>query len=161
MKNIARSYVWWPGLDVQTEAKVKSCIPCLSVKPSPLKCPLNPWIWPPKPWSRVHIDFAGPLYGKMYMIIIDTHSKWPEVFEMTSTTASKTIDVLRGVFATYGLPDEIVSDNGPQFIADEFHMFLKSNGVKHIRSAPYQSRYKWCCREIYPDLKEINHSREE
>ena len=98
---------------------------------------LNPWIWTPKPWSRVHIDFGGPLYGKMYMIIIDTHSKWPEVFEMTSTTAYKTIDVLRGVFATYGLPDQIVSNKGPQFIADQFQMFLKSNGLKHIRSAPY------------------------
>ena len=86
----------------------------------------------PKTRSRVHIDLAGPLYGKMYMIIIDAHSKWPEVFEMTSTTASKTIDVLRGVFATSGLPDQIVSDNGPQFIADEFQMFLKSNCVKHI-----------------------------
>ena len=118
MKSIARSYVWWPVLDAQIEAKVKSCVPCLSVKPSPPKCPLNPWIRPSKPWSRVHIDFAGPLYGTMYMVIIDTHSKWPEVLEMTSTTASKTIDVLRSVFATYGLPDQIVSDNSLQFIAD-------------------------------------------
>ena len=55
-----------------------------------------------------------------FMVIIDTHSKWPEVFEMTSTTASKTIDVLRSVFATYGLPDQ-------------FQMFLKSNCVKHIQ----------------------------
>ena len=59
------------------------------------------------------------------------------MFEITSTIASKTINVLHGVFAIYGLPDQIVSDNGLQFIADEFQMFLKSNGVKHIRSAPY------------------------
>ena len=137
MKSLARSYLWWPGLDADIESLTKSCLPCLSVKPSPPKSPLNPWIWPSKPWSRLHIDFAGPLYGRTYFIIVDAHSKWPEVFAMPSTTTSKTIEVLRLVFSTYGLPDQIVSDNGPQFTSEDFQMFLKNNGVKHIRSAPY------------------------
>lgn len=62
------------------------------------------------------MDFVGPLFGRTYFVIIDAHSKWPEVFEMSSTTATKTIDVLRHVFATHGLPDCVVSDNGPQFV---------------------------------------------
>ena len=81
--------------------------------------------------------FSGPLYGRTYLIIVDAHSKWPEVFAMPSTTTSKTIEVLRQLFSTYGLPDQIVSDNGPQFTSEDFQMFLKNNGVKHIRSAPY------------------------
>lgn len=54
---------------------------------------------------------------------------------MKSTTASSTIRVLRNLFSRYGLPMEVVSDNGPQFTADEFAMFLRENGIKHIRSA--------------------------
>ena len=67
----------------------------------------------------------------------DAHSKWLEVIDMSSTTASATIQQLRSLFASYGLPEQLVSDNGPQFVAEEFEYFLKSNGVKHIHSAPY------------------------
>ena len=80
MKAIARSYMWWPKLDADIESLAKSCLPCLSVKPARPKVPLNPWIWPAKPWSRIHIDLAGPLFGDMYFVIVDTHPKWPEVF---------------------------------------------------------------------------------
>ena len=56
---------------------------------------------------------------------------------MSSTTTVKTIAVLRHLFSAYGLPEQIVTDNGPQFISEEFRTFLRRNGVKHIRSAPY------------------------
>ncbi len=49
----------------------------------------------------------------MFFVIVDAHSKWPEVYEMSSTTAQKTVDVLRHVFATFGLPQQLVPDNGP------------------------------------------------
>ena len=83
------------------------------------------------------MDFAGPFAGKMFLIVVDAHSKWPEVHIMSSTTAAKTIAVLRELFARYGLPHQLVSDNGPQFAAEEFTMFLRVNGVKHIKYAPY------------------------
>ena len=47
---------------------------------------LHPWIWPAKPWQRIHIDFAGPFMEKMFFIVVDAHSKWPEVILMTSTS---------------------------------------------------------------------------
>ena len=56
---------------------------------------------------------------------------------MASTTSGSTIAMLRRVFAAYGLPEHLVSDNGPQFTSTEFREFLRSNGVKHIRTAPY------------------------
>ena len=153
MKAIARSHVWWPGVDSDIDTLVKSCEPCLSVKPSPPKSPLNPWLWPAKPWVRIHVDFAGPLYGKTYFIIVDAHSKWPEVFEMTSTTTSKTIDILRQVFAAYGLPDQLVSDNGPQFSSEEFQLFLKCNGIKHCRTAPYRPATNGAAERFVQTLK--------
>ena len=137
MKSIARSHVWWPGLDRNIEELAKSCLSCSKVKQAPPVAPLHPWLWPAKPWQRIHVDYAGPFLNKMFIIIIDAHSKWPEVYEMTTTTSKSTIDVLRHVFASHGLPLQLVSDNGPQFTSVEFAQFLRENGVKHIYSAPY------------------------
>ena len=137
MKSVARSYVWWPGIDKDIEDIAKSCLVCQSIKNVPQAAPLHPWTWPTKPWQRLHIDFVGPFLDINFLVVVDAHSKWPEVFEMSSTTSSKTIAVLRHLFAAYGLPEQIVSDNGPQFVSDEFKTFLQKNGVKHIRCAPY------------------------
>ena len=137
MKALARSYLWWPKLDKHLEDMVKSCTSCQSVKEAPPVAPLHPWIWPTKPWERIHVDFAGPYQNKMFLIVVDAHSKWPEVIQMSSTSAEQTVVVMRQLFATYGLPLQLVSDNGPQFTAVQFQHFLKGNGVKHIRCTPY------------------------
>jgi len=139
MKSIARSHVWWPQIDKQIEKLVKSCTACQENKNNPPTATLHPWSWPGRPWQRIHIDFAGPFQGSMFMIVVDAHSKWLEVFPMNCTTTEKTLQVLRNLFARYGLPDQLVSDNGPQFTSDEFQQCMKANGIKHIRSAPYHA----------------------
>ena len=73
----------------------------------------------------------------MYFIIVDAHSKRPEVITMSTTTSSQIIAELRRLFAAHGLPQQLVSDNGPQLIFDEFATFCKMNGIKHIRCSPY------------------------
>ena len=76
----------------------------------------------------------------MFLVVINSHSKWPEVVEMKSTSSTATILELRrmfATFATYGIPEQLVSDNGPQFISKEFEIFLCGNGVRHIRCARY------------------------
>ena len=80
MKAIAKSCVWWPGLDKEIEIIMVTCPACQAVKQAPAKAPLHPcMIWPTKPWQRLHIDFAGPFKGKTYLLLIDAHSKWPEI----------------------------------------------------------------------------------
>ena len=100
------------------------------------------------------MDFAGPLQGTMFLVTVDAHLKWPEVSMMSSTTVSKTMDVLRQMFAAYGLPDQIVSDNGPQFISDDFAKFTKMNGIKHIRSAPYHPASNGLVERFVQSLKQ-------
>ena len=73
----------------------------------------------------------------MFLLVVDVESKWIEVFPMSSTTASATIQALCFLFATHGLPEEVVLDNGPQFVAQEMKEFLKSNGIHHCLSLPY------------------------
>ena len=91
MKRVACSYVWWPNIDGHIENLVKSCPSCQSKQDAPPPAPLQPWSWTAKPWQRIHVDFAGPFLGKMFLLIVDAHSKWPEVYEMPSTTSSATI----------------------------------------------------------------------
>ena len=73
----------------------------------------------------------------MFLIIIDAYSKWLEVRIMNSTTSSAIITALRGVFAQFGLPSLIVTDNARNFTSAEFESFLSRNGIKHLSSPPY------------------------
>ena len=74
---------------------------------------------------------------QIYLVLIDLHLKWIEVFPVTSTTSTKTIECLRLCFATYGVPEQLVSDNGPQFTSDEFRQFVNTNGIKHTLVPAY------------------------
>jgi len=137
MKSLARSYVWWPGIDRDIENAVKSCPGCQLVQKAPALAPLHPWEWPSNPWERIHIDYAGPFMGSMFLVVVDAHSKWPEIFMTKGTTSAITVGVLRTLFARTGIPMQLVSDNAAYFVSEEFEGFMQANGIRHITSAPY------------------------
>ena len=125
-------------MDRELETAVKSCEQWQLHQKAPAEAPLHPWKWPGQPWSRLHIDqYAGPYQGHMYLVVIDAHSKWMDVHIMHRTTSAATIMKLREIFATYGLPETIVSNNGPNFTSTEFENFLAWNGIKHTTVSPY------------------------
>ena len=130
MKSFKRSYVWWPRMDTDLENKVKHCVICQRSRKKPPKVPMQPW-------SRIHVDHAGPVLGKTLLIIVDAYSKWIEVHIVPSTTSSAAIEKLRVTFATHRLPETLVSDNGPTFVSGEFEEFMRRNGIKHLTTAPY------------------------
>ena len=74
------------------------------------------------------------------MLVMDAYSKWPEVCMMESTTAETTIKKLQQIFATHGLPLQIVTNNGPQFVADKFQQFCLSRGIQYTTTTPYHPR---------------------
>ena len=137
MKTLARSIVYWPGLDIECENLVKNCTSCLESAKSPIKVPLKAWDVPQRVWERVHIDFAGPVNGVFYLVIVDALSKWPEVIPLTTITTGNTIRALSGVFSRYGNPETLVSDNGTQFTSEDFKVMCESRGINHLRIAPY------------------------
>lgn len=161
-KSLARSYIWWPGLDKEIEDMIKSCMSCQMTQVSPEKANLIPWNPTTKPWSRIHIDFAGPIHGQFLFIIIDSFSKWVEVFVTKTTTSDFTIRKLRETFSRYGLVDVIVSDNGRQFTSNDFRIFTENNQIKHIFTAPghpstngqAENFVKTVKKSIYANLKD-------
>lgn len=137
MKALARSHVWWPGIDEDIEKFVRLCSPCQMSRHSRPAAPVHPWEVPHAPWSRLHLDFAGPVQGNTFLILVDAYSKWLEVVHMTSTTTKALIKVLRRIFATHGIPDSIVSDNQTTFTSMELKEFAERNQIRLIRVAPY------------------------
>ena len=104
MKQLARGYVWWPNLNTQLENTVSCCEKCQAVQSTPAKAPLHPWQWPDRPWSHIHIDYAGLFLNKMFLVIIDAHSKWMEVIPVSNATTTVTVEKLLSVFTIHGLP---------------------------------------------------------
>nr|XP_039253281.1 uncharacterized protein K02A2.6-like [Styela clava] len=131
MKALARSYVWWPQLTNSIENRVKK------TQKMPANAELHMWEFPSNAWERIHVDFAGPFMDMMMSVVIDAYSKWAEVIPMRSITSQRTIEELRHIFARYGVCKQLVSDNGPTFTSEEFANFMKNNGIRHSRSAPF------------------------
>ena len=138
MKQLSRAHVWWPHIDHDIDLKVQSCTSCWEKRPSPVKTSLHPWEYARNPWERIHADFAGPVKGSYYLVVTDSYSKWLEVAKMKVITSSQTIKIMKKLFACWGVPHQLVTDNGTQFVSDEFQRFLKQNGVKHSTTAPYK-----------------------
>ena len=96
--------------------------------------------WPEgiKPYIKTaKVNNPGPLLGHMSLILVDAHSKWMEVKAVKTATSTTTIEHLRNIFATHGLPEMLVTDNASYFTSQEFQDFTKLNGIRHVTSAHY------------------------
>ena len=81
--------------------------------------------------------FRWTFYGPHVLILVDAYSKWIDVHLMQSISSANTIEKLCMVFATHGLPQKVVTDNGPSFTSEEFRAYMSSNGITHVTTAPY------------------------
>ncbi|GFN76539.1 Pol polyprotein [Plakobranchus ocellatus] len=118
---LAKTSVWWPNISSQIEEMVRQCNVCAKLRPN-VKEPLLPSSFPEHPWSRVAMDLFD-LHGKTYLLLVDYHSRWPEIRLLDRLSSAAIIARLKSIFATHGIPDVLVSDNGPQFASAEFRKF--------------------------------------
>jgi hypothetical protein len=137
MKALGRTVVWWPQMDREIEEVVQGCTACRERQRKPPQASLHVWSWPDRPWVRLHVDYASPFMGKTFFITIDAHSKWIEAQIVEAARAQTTVECLRSMFATHGLPEQVVSDNGSVFTSQDFKDFMDLNGIDHIRVSPY------------------------
>jgi transposase InsO family protein len=132
-----RTKVWFPGLDQAVEAAVRSCIPRQANSTRMEREGLHMSELPPGPWVNLSVDFCGPVpTGDYLLVITDEYSRYPIVEVVRTTSAESTINVLDRVFAMFGFPRKIKTDNGPPFSGHAWREFLESCGVKHRKVTP-------------------------
>ena len=131
MKSLMRSYVYWLKMDNDIMDIIKKCKVCALTAKAPLTI-FKPWPKTEQPWSRIHVDFAGPLEDFYYLIVVDSYSKWPEVLRYRRLSMGTTIGFLHELFAWLSVGDCVVSDNGSQFTSVKFKEFCEIFQIKHI-----------------------------
>ena len=109
------SSVWWPGVSKAIEHYVQNCPQCLKSHIPP-KEPLIISMLPNRPWKKVAADLFE-LNKSQYLLIVGYFSRYPEVFQLNSTTSFSIVKVLKVTFARHGVPSILFTDNGPQFIS--------------------------------------------
>ena len=122
MKALARSYVWWPNINVQLVELAKACSGCQQNQNMPTKAPSV---------GVGHYTMAKSRH-RLCRPISELH-----VFSGFRCAQQVEVEVLPDLFPRFGIPEQIVSDNGNQFVSEEFQAFVKSKGIHHITSAPY------------------------
>eukprot|EP00731_Ephydatia_muelleri_P006573 Em0003g821a len=88
------------GQDWEIEGVTSRCKGCRAVRQDPKLIPIHPWEFPEGPWRRVHVDFAGPMEGKQFLIVVDAFSKWPEVAVIDDVSTEKLLVDLRSIIAS-------------------------------------------------------------
>lgn len=134
-KQRAREILFWPGMGKEIEAMVSQCPTCNENRNSNTKQPLIPHEIPERPWAKVGADLFE-FKNANYLLCVDYYSKYPEIVKLPSLKSSATITALKSIFARHGIPDEVVSDNGPQFSSAEFTNFSKVWEFQHTTSSP-------------------------
>lgn len=110
IKAIARSHFLWSGMiDADIQECAKKCCGCMDHRNTPPEAPINSWEFPVKPWKKIHVDIACPFLVSMFQIVVDSHSKWSEVFMMNRTAAALFVEKLRFLFVMNGLPEDLIS----------------------------------------------------
>ena len=137
MNGLARFRVWWPGIDTDIEQMCTQCVECSQHSKDPPKSTLSVLDFPSKPWQRLHIEYACPFFGSMWLVWIEAFSKYGGVEKVKSANGFSTILKLTKVFSIFGNPEQIVYDNGAPLTFHKFKAFCISNGIRHIRSASY------------------------
>ena len=103
-----------------------------------------------RPWFKIHMNLAGPLDGSYYLIVVDSFSKWREIFNCKKATTEVVTSFLHELFTRFGVEDCLVSDSESQFMFSEFKEFYQTFSVKHIMITPYHpgGTFRWHFEEI-------------
>ena len=135
----ARDRVYWPAMNSDIKEAVTKCEVCAEYQASNPQQPLQTHKIPDRPWSRLAADMFT-LRTKNYIVLVDYYSDFVEVSPLKEITASAIIKFMKVQFSRHGIPDVLVSDNGPQFANREFAEFAKNWEFQHVTSSPYHPK---------------------
>ena len=157
------SSFYWPGVTVDVKTFCKSCDTCLKTRPKGKtpRVPLQsntPVI--DKPFFKCGTDLIGPLpvteNKNMYVLtLIDYATRWVEAVPLRETTAVVVAEELVKFFSRIGIPSILLSDGGPQFVADIMEAALQLLGIRHNLSTPYHPQTNGLCERVNGTVKSL------
>ena len=135
-KERARLVVYWPGLDNDIDNIILSCKICQDMLPSNHREPITCKPRPSRPFQAIAADFCS-YAGREYLITVDCYTDWPDIVPMgTNTTTAQLTSALKATFCRTSVPDEMWTDQGPQFTSKSFQDFTHQWGFAHTTSSP-------------------------
>ena len=136
MTRRARETIHWPHMNQELKDYLSACTTCDSYRDKQAKEPLIPHEVPDRAWAKVACDLFE-FDQKVYLVTVDYYSYFFEVDRLDTLTAKAVIRKLKPHIARYGIPQTLVTDNGPQFISREFNDFATKYGIQHTKTSPY------------------------
>ena len=131
----AKEYLYWPGMHADITQNIQNCETCQMYESKQQKETMIPHEVPDRPWAKVGTDLCS-FDGNDYLVTVDYFSNFWEIDFLENTKPTTVIRKLRALFARYGIPDTVVSDNGPQFSCEEFATFAADWEFDHVTSSP-------------------------
>ena len=123
-------------MSTDIKAYIENCMVCREKRPAHPHEPLLPTSLPSRPWEKLGADLFE-IKRKQFLVVIDYYSRWIEIKPLISTTSLAVIGHLKEVFANHGIPDELFSSNGPQFVSQDFRQFAAKYGFHTNTSSPH------------------------
>jgi transposase InsO family protein len=131
----ASAVLWWPKMSTDIREMVKTCTVCAEFRVKPRE-PLITTPLPDRPWWRLATDIFQ-MDDQIFLLTVDYFSRYVTVHNITGNMSTEGIvDKLEGLFYMLGIPNTLVSDNGPQFVSQQFQKFLEKLGIQHVTSSP-------------------------
>ncbi|CAL8130302.1 unnamed protein product [Orchesella dallaii] len=131
----AREHVYWPSMDSQLKDYIGSCELCNTFRSQQQKEPMMSHEVPNRPWSTVSTDIFE-LKSSKYVIVVDHYSNYFEYARLNRQSTAEVVKELKKIFASHGIPDKMISDNGPQYSSEEFRKFVEEWQIEHVTSSP-------------------------
>ena len=134
-----RECLYWPRMTTQVKDYISKCDICLSYRSAPPREPLQQHDFVARPWSKIGADLCQ-LHGRTLLVVCDYYSNFFEVAHLNTVTTRSVVREFLPMFAIFGLPDVLVTDNGPQFASAEFAVFVRKKGITHLTSSPHYAQ---------------------
>lgn len=158
----AQCSVWWPGISKNIQERVSTCNVCQEIKPTQKREPLLCTPLPSRPWEKVAADICH-FNNKNFLVVVDYFSRYIEIAHLNNMSTETTIASLKNIFARWGCPVELITDNGPQFTGTVFAHFAKAFDFRHTTTSPHYAQAngeaeravqtaKWILRQADPAL---------
>ncbi|XP_037872900.1 uncharacterized protein K02A2.6 [Bombyx mori] len=138
-KNKIRGLLYWPFMNKELEDHIRNCEACLKYQKSHSFETLILRDIPKQPWDIIGADMFF-YKNNIYLMVVDYLTKYVEIINMVDQSTQSHILALKQMFARWGIPTKLCTDDASQFNSYEFQEFVKEWGFQLVKSSPYYAR---------------------